>query len=754
MKPHESISINSRTTELQTSQFRPEDIAYILFRHKWKILFFSLSGIAIAAFLYVTNKPLYISQAKLFIRYVQESRALVPSEASDSIRSPDSRGDNILNSEVELITSLDLAQEVAEKVGATNILGADLPTDGSAEALAANAVKLGTEVEAPRKSNVLLLSFRHRNPATARIVLTNLVGSYLRMHARVHRALGALDDIQNRALERQTTLNEVERQLRELKDSLGISDLEQSKSSLVEQLNGVKQDLLATEALLAEAKAGLGYSLTNIVGTTNSPAATTSKPPEILRDQLAAYEGILSQIDALKKRQQELLIQFTKDSIFVINLRDRIASVELEKAQMEANNPGISTYASVTPRSGASGATDAVDRGAQISRVAGLEARWATLQRQQNELQSNLSRILAKEADLTELERKRGQYEKDYQYYSRAAEEARIDAALTSGRLANISVVQSASPAARDTEKLYKILAGVLAGGLAVGLGLALALEFYGDQSLRRPSQVARHLNIPVLLTIPRLSFPGKEFHAKALLGFAKNGKGKETQNSSSDGADAKPDAESNPLSAHAEALRDRIIMHFQLRELHHKPKLVGITSCGKDAGATTIATNLAASLSETGEGNVLYVDANPELGPSIRAFYRGKQATSVAGALDMGARESAKVNENFYVAALNENPIPGKVGVLPKKLANLLPKIKASDFDYIIFDLPPVTQTSATARVAGLLDMTLLVLESEKTHGDLAKQVTGLLKQSRADIAAVLNKHKRYVPQRLNSDL
>lgn len=209
-----------------------------------------------------------------------------------------------------------------------------------------------------------------------------------------------------------------------------------------------------------------------------------------------------------------------------------------------------------------------------------------------------------------------------------------------------------------------------------------------------------------------------------------------------------------SPLMPYAEALRDRVIMHFQLRELHHKPKLVGITSCGKSAGSTTLATHLAASLSETGEGNVLYVDANPDLGPSVQAFYRGKQATGVAAVLDQDARSAAKVNDNFYMAALNETGLPGKVGVLPKKLANLLPKMKASDFDYIIFDLPPVTQTSATARVAGLLDMTLLVLESEKTHGDLARQVTGLLKQSRADVAGVLNKHRRYIPRSLDPDL
>ena len=53
------------------------------------------------------------------------------------------------------------------------------------------------------------------------------------------------------------------------------------------------------------------------------------------------------------------------------------------------------------------------------------------------------------------------------------------------------------------------------------------------------------------------------------------------------------------------------------------------------------------------------------------------------------------------------------------------MPKLKASDYDYIIFDMPPVSQTSVTARLAGLMDMVLLVIESEKTDRDVVQQAS-----------------------------
>ena len=70
-----------------------------------------------------------------------------------------------------------------------------------------------------------------------------------------------------------------------------------------------------------------------------------------------------------------------------------------------------------------------------------------------------------------------------------------------------------------------------------------------------------------------------------------------------------------HPLRRFYEGLRDRLVVYFEVKNLPHKPKLVGVTSCGQGAGVSSIATGLAASLSETGEGNVLLVDMNDRRG-------------------------------------------------------------------------------------------------------------------------------------------
>ena len=51
------------------------------------------------------------------------------------------------------------------------------------------------------------------------------------------------------------------------------------------------------------------------------------------------------------------------------------------------------------------------------------------------------------------------------------------------------------------------------------------------------------------------------------------------------------------------------------------------------------------------------------------------------------------------------------------------MPNLKASDFDYIIFDMPPLTETSPTWGMAAFMDKVLLVVEAEKNNRDLLKR-------------------------------
>jgi len=203
-------------------------------------------------------------------------------------------------------------------------------------------------------------------------------------------------------------------------------------------------------------------------------------------------------------------------------------------------------------------------------------------------------------------------------------------------------------------------------------------------------------------------------------------------------------------IRPYCDAIRDRLGLYFELNQLTHKPKLVGVTGFSEDAGTSTLAAGLAASLSETNDGKVLLVDVN--LGPEeVHPFFKGKPAYPLNAALKPnGAIASA--SENLYLAIVGSpNTGPAQLGL--KKFFDMMPNLKASDFDYIIFDMPPLSQTSPTWGMAAFMDKLLLVVEAEKNNRELIKRSYGKLLAERNNVAVVVNKARSYVPKWLDAE-
>src|SRR5205085_11524307 len=127
-----------------------------------------------------------------------------------------------------------------------------------------------------------------------------------------------------------------------------------------------------------------------------------------------------------------------------------------------------------------------------------------------------------------------------------------------------------------------------------------------------------------------------------------------------------------------------------------------------------------------------------------------GKLACGLSEVLETEGRTSACVQENLYVATVKDEHGKNRV-VLPREITNFLPKLKASDYDYIIFDMPAVHQTSPTPRLAAMLDIVHLVVQSEKTQLEAVKQATSLLSESSESLTFTLNKTKNYLPKWLD---
>jgi uncharacterized protein involved in exopolysaccharide biosynthesis/Mrp family chromosome partitioning ATPase len=738
------------------------DVYYILFRRKWLIAILSLAALTAAILVLCLSTVPYQSEAKVLIKYVKETKPPEQTAADSQVTSPDSRGENIINSEVEILTSFDLANNVVDVLTPAKILAK--AGGGTNRAQAAFLIRKGLMAQVTNRSDVITLIFTYPDSEMVQPILSQLIDTYLKRHSEIHRPEF------NEFLTRETDtvkqkLDETETQLRAAKSKAGIISIEDSKKTLGEMTAKIQEEIYAADAEWA------GYQQTikeleklapkpavADVSTNAAPSAGAMAP--VPSDKLADYQRFCGNLSSLLSQEQELLLKYTTNNSLVQTKQAEIARAQRLKKQLEDKYPGLTAMKPAETKATATGPDPAVALSEEIIKADALAARINVLTNQLAEVRSNVALMTGQEGAILQLQRAKELEDAEFSYYSRRLEESRANEVLGPGN-SNIGVVETPTPPARNMLKLHKICLGILFAGLALAFGLPFLIELYLDRSLKHPLEVQATLGLPFFISIPAMNGKGGPSSLKRAKEIAllpgKTGEAGEPAGGDPPAAPATNGRlalweRSHGLQPFYETLRDRLMTYFEMINLTHKPKLVAVTSCAAGAGVTSTAAGLASSLSETGDGNVLLVNMNVRDGEAHH-FYKGKLACGLDEALEKETRESALVQDNLYVAKEQENDdkLPR---ILPKRFSHLLPKMKASDFDYIIFDMPPVSQISITPRLARFMDMVLLVVESEKTDRDVAKRVAAMLSESKTNVGIVLNKNRSYLPRRLHQEI
>lgn len=728
------------------------DIYYVLFRHKWKILLCSLAGLITAGAIYWVEAPPYQSEAKLLVRYIiSETKATGPAAGSSQTRiSPDERGASIMNTEREILTSANIIREVVDTIGAEKILA---KVDGGKDTgEAVLYISKNLSVIVGQSSTVINISFRHPDAELVTQVLREIIDRYLKLHVEAHRAAGALGEaLQAEADTLRARLNQTEDELRRAIARAGAISPEVAKEGIASQMVSIRREIQTYESELAARLAVYEELKKRQNGKDPDPVAKpdaiADAPPSVIDE----YRSVYNQLTRFQTLEQDLLVQFTPTSPRVKEIQALRREAEEKVAKLRTEHPGLTKVSAA--------AIDANDPtrliGIEISnawiQITSYQAKLKELNAQLDRLRAEMARLDREEGPIAELKRSKELQEQHYRYYQAALEQSRVNQTIGDGKVSNITQIQTPSAPFRAPMKLKPV--GLAAGlGIFVGFAWAFLIEMYLDRSVRRPRDLQRLMRAPLFLSIPRLKSRDLALSLEAPSRPALTGGNGRANDDTRVAAPPEP-VSLGRIEAFApfhETLRDRLIGYFESRNLTHKPKLVAVTGLRRGSGVTTTATGLARSLSETGEGNVLLVDMTAEQG-SAQQFVKGRPAIGLDELLE--ARSQAHVTENLYVVAEGSNSDRLSRN-LPQRFTKLVPKLKASDFDYIIFDMPTVNQLSITPRLAGFMDMVMMVVESEKTDRELVESACSMLAESKAHVGLVLNKTTNYVPHSLQQEL
>jgi uncharacterized protein involved in exopolysaccharide biosynthesis/Mrp family chromosome partitioning ATPase len=702
-----------------------DDMCFTLFRHKWLILGFVCLGLCAAAFVRIARPPKYASRAELMVKFVVDKQVASPISGDGPKLLTENSG-NIMTTEMEMLRSLDVATNAAALLSPQIMVTMGLGTNRMA---ATGVIQSGIEAENPRGTSILAVMFKHREQSIVQPVLEAIITAYKLKHNQVY-GLGNVDSFAIEQLESsRSQLAATEESMKQLTASNHLVSVEDTKRTYQTQIDKCQDQLHELQAELARRSAMLGPVIGN---------ETNAVDAGVPRERLAEYTELISQLESLKRSKQALRLQYTEAWPTVINVQTRIDQANKEKAELEKQFPGLARM-TLTPTQGGTNSPEA-----ELSILRGLKAEVEWRATFLSNLQWQAQSVIELEPRLNQLQRLRNLQETNYNNWSKIINDSMLTRALGPGNMVNMSDVQHATPPWRDMKKLMKLIIGAFGGCAAAGFGLAFLLDFVINRTINRSADAERRLKLPVLLSIPDFNWNrnGKKLTA---------GNGSHT-NGENGGAVTIWDPRATHIEMYADGLRERLMTYLEARNLNlKKPKLVAVTECGEGAGVTVIANNLAASLSRT-SGNVLLVDMKGETG-AARAFYGGRPGTTVSNLLDpesvTGAQAQREPEEDN--GEENNNKL---ACALPSKFTHIVPKLRASDYDYIVFDMPAISPMSATPRLGGYMDIVLLVLEAEKTGQQLAARATALMRESRANVAAVVNKYRPHVPARLSQEL
>ncbi len=501
------------------------DVLYICFRRKNPIIVFFLATFCTVAVGTFIVKPVYEAQTQVLVKVGREN-IYVPATGDVN---PFFRVDNAekLNSAIEILKSPSLVEKTILALGPT-VIYEDLKEDkknrltAAIKNLKSNVKRLissGREphsdmvpedkilkqailqfrkqikIEGIRNSTLINISFKHRNPNVAAMVVNALTDGYLEHYLTVYKSGQSNDFYQRQTNFLKDKLHQNQEKLKALKTRYSITSLEEEQHLLLNKAAELRSDLNSTLSQETETRNRI-----------NMLSSQLARIPKTIPQEAEAGDNpyLINTLEArlveLQLEQQKLLTKYTDESRLIENVRDEIQVVKSKLNEQEAKKYQRSRSGINVTHQSLQG--ELLRNQAELS---ALKAKALTQGSQLKEYQKELENLGQIEAQYKRLSQEIELDQKNYQTYLDKLEDSRISEAMDAEKIASVSLVEPAKPPLEPispNKKLNLLISIVF--GLFGGLGLAFFLEFVNDR-IERPEDVEKYLGTKVLTSIPQL---------------------------------------------------------------------------------------------------------------------------------------------------------------------------------------------------------------------------------------------------------
>jgi uncharacterized protein involved in exopolysaccharide biosynthesis len=488
----------------ELAQISIRDVVGILFRHKLLIVTTFLTVAIGTAVLTLLMPNEYESRMKILVKNTRTDVPITPGATAGAVGAylDNEVSENQINSEVALLTSGDLLNQVVTEVGLlrrtpglTARLGLkEAPSSQAGQVEEASAQLAKDLVINPvKKANIIEVKYTSGSPETAAAVLRKVQDLYLEKHLRLHRPPGTYEFFKGQADSNEEQLREAERQLSTFQQSMNVVSLTQQKEQTVQKLTEAKSKLLETNAFLREVNERISKVQQQL--ETIQPRIVTQR--RAMPNQYSA-ERLNTMIVELQNRRTQLLTKFRPEDRLVREVDQQIKTTRaaMDKASSETITEQSTDLNPLRQTLETERARARVDQ-------AGAQGRQEMLAAQVSQYEGQLSRLEGITAEYEDLNRKVKQSADNYQLYKQKEEEARITDELDQNKITNVSIaeapVQPQLPVRPN--RPMNLLLGLFLGGL-LAMGSVVIAEFMRDTVLT-PRELEALTGARVLASLP-----------------------------------------------------------------------------------------------------------------------------------------------------------------------------------------------------------------------------------------------------------
>lgn len=464
------------------------DFLNVLFKRFYILFtFVILTPLAVYAFCKITP-PVYETSAKVIVTAKKENTGLLVGgkESGSSAYINLNVDETDLNSEMEILMSMDLWKETVEKLGleyfgfgkasaaADRNFGPRMKMDEKTLREAriremAQRLISATAITSIAKSKVLDITFQYGDPHKAKAILNTHLDTYIPYHLTVYSNPGAQGFFSGQGEEYKAKFEEAEKELIRFKKKWGISDPEKQKTEMITLIGSLEDSLIDATSNLEQYNNMLA-SLEKDIIPTGQLAASVKRGNENTVITVIATQLLQAQQNRARARKRYSLAS-----------RDYLAA-------NETVNQLISRF-----------------RDALQGEVDVLMAKERSLSRSLKEVKSQLLTLEEKAEEANRLELAATIAKERYLKYVSKEEEARLENLMRGNKLVNVNILSRPfTPSAPIFPKTGLFTLAALLMALPLGLGVVFTLNFL-DHTFDNPEELAEVSGYPVLASLKKI---------------------------------------------------------------------------------------------------------------------------------------------------------------------------------------------------------------------------------------------------------